>query len=355
MPDDLVPGSPAQDDTERERVLSAGVSRLAAGEPVGVPTETVYGLAADALNADAVRRIFELKGRPATNPLSCLVANAEMGRRWLAAHWPTAADALADAFWPGPLTIVLPRQHGIPDIVTAGQATIGIRVPDQDLTLEVITRFGRPVAAPSANRSGDASPITAEDVHRAFADNPDLLVLDGGRCKGGVESTVVRIEPDDEAGAEEHRSRVTVLRPGMLSTEQLNDALGETGRVVSNTARSSASTAPASVVSSNRIFWFERHDWSRVQAELTADDTVVAIAHHPDPAGIAASQVKLLPGDHAACAREFYATFHAASAGGGRVFIERPDESAHHDGAWAAIRDRIERLASPWATQTSSG
>lgn len=365
-------------DAEAADRVAEAVRRLAAGEPVGVPTETVYGLAADAMNPSAVQRIFDLKGRPSSNPLSCLVESAAMGRRWLAASWPPAADALAAAFWPGPLTIVLPRQGGIPDIVTAGQDTIGIRVPDQPLTLAVLRRLGRPLAAPSANRSGDASPVTADDVHRAFADHPDLLVLDGGRCRGGVESTVVRIEVPPANGDGEATTVVRILRPGMLSESVLQRALGASGVVVGPTTGphgnrpgpGASTTAEAAAVDTSRgmgaagptastsggvaggaaceVLWFTRDQWSMLRSELTADDIVLVIGSHPEPAGIAAARVIPLPDDDVACGREFYAAFHAARAESRRVFLEWPMESTYREGTWPALRFRIGRLGRAW-------
>ena len=170
--------------------IGAAARILAAGGLVAFPTETVYGLGADATNAAAVARLYAAKGRPAFNPLIAHVADAAAARRL--AVFDAAADALARAFWPGPLTLVLPKAPGCPvaELATAGLDTIGVRVPAHGIAHALITTFGRPVVAPSANRSGHVSPTTADHVMADLADRIDL-VLDGGPTSVGVESTIV--------------------------------------------------------------------------------------------------------------------------------------------------------------------
>ncbi len=188
---------------------------LARGGLVAFATETVYGLGADATNAIAVARIFEVKGRPRFDPLIVHAGSAEQAAR-CAATWPDAAAQLASRFWPGPLTLVLPRRPGvIPDIVTAGLRTVAIRVPDHPLATALLKRARVPVAAPSANRFGAVSPTTAEHVRESLGSEVDL-VLDGGPCRCGVESTIVSLAGENP----------TLLRPGALALEEIEAVIG---------------------------------------------------------------------------------------------------------------------------------
>ncbi|MEO1128210.1 MAG: L-threonylcarbamoyladenylate synthase, partial [Planctomycetota bacterium] len=191
--------------TDGERDLA--VRTLRAGDVVAFPTETVYGLGADARNADAVRRVFALKGRPSNNPLIVHVADIEMART-VVRTWTPHAMELATRHWPGPLTLVLERTDGIPDVVTGGGSTVAVRCPDHPAALELLRAFGGPLVAPSANLSGTISPTTAAHVRAAFE---DVLVLDGGPCRAGIESTVVSLID----------APPRVLRPGALPPEQL--------------------------------------------------------------------------------------------------------------------------------------
>src|SRR5580704_14132147 len=184
--------------------LEQAASLIREGKLAAFPTETVYGLGANALDAAAVAKIFELKGRPSTSPLIVHVSSIAMARK-IATEWPREADELAQRYWPGPLTLVLRKSPGIPDIVAAGLPTVGIRVPSHPLALQLIEAAGVPIAAPSANRFMGLSPTTAEHVIEAFGD--DVPVLDGGACPLGIESTVVSIAD----------GKVTLLRPGMIS------------------------------------------------------------------------------------------------------------------------------------------
>ncbi len=208
----------AKSTTERLDADNAGVSRAAAilraGGLVALPTETVYGLGADAGNDLAVARVFEAKGRPRFNPLIVHVASAEAARR--IAGFNVDADNLADAFWPGPLTLVLPLVPGagIAPLVTAGLDTVAIRVPSQPLAQALLAAFGRPVAAPSANRSGRLSPTSAEHVLDGLGGRIEA-VLDGGPCPVGIESTIVGLVDAPR-----------ILRPGGLPAEIIEECLG---------------------------------------------------------------------------------------------------------------------------------
>lgn len=216
--------------TEKLIADAAGLDRaielLAAGKQVAIPTETVYGLAANAFDATATAGIFAAKERPSFDPLivhvprswqSCahlieadILAPAGMGPRR-----QTVVDALIQAFWPGPLTIVAPKSSSIPDVVTSGLDTVGVRMPDHPVTQVLLQRLGKPLAAPSANRFGRISPTTADHVI-AELDGRIAAVLDGGRCPVGLESTIVEVAPD---------GTITVLRPGGVSVESLQDAM----------------------------------------------------------------------------------------------------------------------------------
>ncbi len=184
--------------------LERAAQTIRDGGVVAFPTETVYGLGANALDAAAVRRIFELKGRPSTSPLIVHVDSIEMARS-LVTDWPARAGELAARYWPGPLTMVLPKRAIVPDEITAGLPTVGIRIPAHPVALKLIRAAGVPIAAPSANRFTELSATTAEHVRAAFGDS--ILVLDGGPTNIGIESTVISL-----AGPEP-----VLLRPGMIA------------------------------------------------------------------------------------------------------------------------------------------
>ena len=184
------------------------------GGLVAVPTETVYGLAANGLDAAAVARIYELKGRPAVKPLSLLVSGI-CGAELVCGEIPEPAQKLAAAFWPGPLTLVLKKNNAVPEIVTAGGDTVGVRCPDHPKTLELLRLAGVPLAAPSANTSGMESPKDADGVLNCFGGKIDC-VIDGGRCALGVESTVVDLSGDE----------YKILRRGALPESEIRRALG---------------------------------------------------------------------------------------------------------------------------------
>ena len=204
--------------------VGAAVEVLRRGGLVAFPTETVYGLGADAANPGAVARIFAVKGRPRNHPVIVHVAEAAAIKDW-AAEIPADTWKLAEAFWPGPLTLILARSAAVPDAVTGGAATVGLRVPNQPLALELLEAFGGGVAAPSANRFGRVSPTTAAHVRADLGSDVDLI-LDGGPCAIGVESTIVDLS----------QGRPRVLRLGGLSVEELSDSLGHGVEVTAGAA-----------------------------------------------------------------------------------------------------------------------
>ncbi|MBM4023484.1 MAG: threonylcarbamoyl-AMP synthase, partial [Planctomycetes bacterium] len=197
-----------------EAALDRAAAVLRGGGLVAIPTETVYGLAADALDAEAVAGIFRAKGRPVSNPLIVHVADVAMARS-LAAAWPAAAERIATALWPGPVTVVVPKAARIPDAVTAGGPTVALRCPAQPLTRRLIERAGIPLAAPSANRSERVSPTTAHHVLESLGAKVGLI-LDAGACDRGIESTVVDCTTTPPR----------ILRPGPLTRRHLEAAVG---------------------------------------------------------------------------------------------------------------------------------
>lgn len=200
--------------SDREEDLRAAAHLLRDGALVAIPTETVYGLAADARNAEAVASIFTAKGRPADNPLIVHIASLnELDR--LAAEVPPVARALAEAYWPGPLTMIFRKQDDVPDAVTAGLSTVAVRMPSHPVARRLIELSGCSLAAPSANRSGSPSPTDARRVAEDM-DGRIAAIVDGGACQVGVESTVVSV----------HGDRVRLLRPGAVTVEMLQAVCG---------------------------------------------------------------------------------------------------------------------------------
>lgn len=299
------------------------VELLRRGEVVALPTETVYGLAANALNPDAVGRIYELKGRPAFNPIIVHVSGIDMARTCVR-EWTALAQKLAAGFWPGPLTLVLPRSDRIPDIVTAGGATVGIRWPNHPLMNEVIRRCGFPLAAPSANRSTEISPTTAEHVRKSFGAALSLIV-DGGPSHVGIESTVLDLSV--------HPPRI--LRPGMIHAESL---LGVTGVLSSGESGAGPLKSPGLLLKhySPKAKLIIR-EWEELEVQ---SDDVHVIAHTKIPLR---GNVTVIPHDPEAYARALYAELHRCDEAGARLIIV---EAVPSTPEWHPIRDRLNRAAS---------
>jgi L-threonylcarbamoyladenylate synthase len=290
---------------------------LRAGGVVAFPTETVYGLGADATNSDAVLRIYETKGRPRFNPLIVHLADLSMAQRY--AQFSPLAERLAQ-FWPGPLTLVLPRrpEAGLSDIVTAGLDSVGVRVPNHPLALELIRAAGLPLAAPSANRSGKLSPTTAEQVRRAFGG--EVPVLDGGPCQAGVESTILAVEGET----------MTQLRAGALAREDIERAIG---RPVMVAAEGSAVAAPGMLASH-----YAPNAALRLNAKR-AEAGEVFLAF-----GAGEGTLNLSPGgDLHEAARNLFAMLHELDAMAGRIAVA----PIPHTGLGEAINDRLKRAAAP--------
>jgi L-threonylcarbamoyladenylate synthase len=325
--------------------LAAAVAVLRRGGLVAFPTETVYGLGADAGNPEAVERIFAVKGRPRTHPVIVHLAEAVAIKEW-AADVPPDAWVLAEAFWPGPLTLILPRAAHVPGAVTGGAGTVGLRVPAQPLALELLEAFGGGVAAPSANRFGRVSPTTAAHVRADLGADVDL-VLDGGPCSVGVESTIVDLS----------RGVPRVLRLGGLSVEALSEALGhqvEVTAVALGQARD-ASNAPAvdAVAAPGTL---SSHYAPEARVEVLAADAVAARAGEllaeGRKVGLLAPQridglpagIEALPpaGGAQAYAQCLYQRLREADRRGLDVLLAVPPPEA---GIGAAIADRLRRAA----------
>jgi L-threonylcarbamoyladenylate synthase len=311
--------------TEQELDRAAAILRH--GGLVALPTETVYGLGANALDPAAVQRIFEVKGRPQTSPLIVHVASIEMARS-LAAQWPIEANVLAGRYWPGPLTIVVRKRAVVPDIVTAGLDTVGLRMPSHPVALAVIRRAQLPVAAPSANRFTELSPTTAEHVRTALGDAVDLI-LDGGPCPIGIESTVLSLAGEQPL----------LLRPGMISREEI-EALLERPVACLDPLTATADGPQASPG------LFPKHYSPRTPTRIVSGPQELppgrgAYLWRGTPAAEAAMTMPM-PAAPADYARVLYHALHQADqAGLDWIAIEKLPDSPE----WAGIRDRIQRAA----------
>jgi L-threonylcarbamoyladenylate synthase len=302
--------------------LLRAAALIRSGELVAFPTETVYGLGANALDTAAVEKIYAAKGRPSGSPLIVHVDSIEMARG-LVRDWPENAEKLARRFWPGPLTLVLPKQQHVPDRLTAGLDTVGIRVPSNTIALALIREAGVPIAAPSANRFTELSPTTAQHVRETLGDRV-AMVLDGGRTTVGIESTVLSLAGPD----------AILLRPGMVSQADIEAVIGPVS--VARSADVAAHPAPG---------MHPRHYSPRTPLVLVDDGVLPA-----DGRGIylwfqqladAARCVKM-PDDPRAYAAILYEKLHEADAEHlDWIAVETPPP----DPSWSAIRDRLERAA----------
>jgi L-threonylcarbamoyladenylate synthase len=217
--------------------LSPALAALAAGKLAAIPTETVYGLAADALDAKAVLAIFQRKERPTFDPL--IVHIHDISQAEMLAEVSTEARNVMEHFWPGPLTLVLPRRPIVPDLVSSGLPTVALRMPAHPLALELLRRLGRPLAAPSANRFGRISPTCADHVREQFPEG-DFPILDGGPCQVGVESTVFALQP-----------QALILRPGAITAEMLEGVIGRPVRLAQREERSASILASPGLLASH--------------------------------------------------------------------------------------------------------
>jgi L-threonylcarbamoyladenylate synthase len=309
---------------------------FAAGRLIAIPTETVYGLAAPINRPDLIERIFELKGRPASNPLIVHVASIDQARGCVA-QWPRLADHLAHEFWPGPLTLVLPRSSLISDRVTAGQPTVALRMPEHPLALALIKALDCPVVAPSANRFTRLSPTAAADVAEAF-DEQAVLVLDGGRCRIGIESSIVALD--------ESSKRVRLLRPGQIDRATIERSLLPGWQLVGpdDERGNDGARAPGNM---------------RIHYRPSKPLRVTVVSGAPESARL---KVRLR-GDPTTClvelddqadkaARSLYASLRDADRRPG-VYIDIVIPAAWQDAvAWEGVLNRLKKAASSWRNFT---
>lgn len=327
--------------THTAALFAAAVRRAAellrAGEIVALPTETVYGLAANALDSDAVARVFAAKGRPAHNPIIVHVASHAMADVCTRA-WPPQAKRLADGFWPGPLTLILPKADRIPNIVTAGGPTVGLRWPAHPFMQAVIRECGFPLAAPSANTSNQLSPTSAAHVARSLGRRVPLIV-DGGQCQVGIESTVVDLTV----------APPQLLRPGMIHLEALAAVLGTVTTVPgpgNAGPHRSPGQLPQHYAPRARLLVLNWKNEAELTARLRAVGTEPArawiVAHSNVPGGAGFGGVSVIPHDAEAFARALYAELHRGDdAGFGTIVVEQPPAEPE----WQGIADRLHRAA----------
>lgn len=307
--------------TDEPKSVAEAAALLRAGQLCAFPTETVYGLGADATDADAVLSIYETKGRPRFNPLIIHCADLAMAET-LAEFSPLARRVAS--LWPGSLTLVLPARpgNGLADVATAGLDSVAIRIPDHPLALQLIAAVGRPLAAPSANPSGRLSPTTAEQVRRGFAGR--VPVLDGGPCQAGVESTIIRVEGE----------RLVQLRAGAVAREEIERRLGV---AVALAEKHAAVTAPGMLVSH-----YAPNALLRLNAEPREGEAYLAFGN---AAAFAGPMRNLSPaGDLHEAARNLFSMLHELDAAGASMIAVAPIPD---EGLGEAINDRLQRAAAP--------
>ncbi len=325
MVTNVVPATPAS--------IEAAADALARGRLVAFPTETVYGLGADAANADAVRAIYAAKGRPPDHPLIVHLPDASHLDAW-ARRVPDGARALATAFWPGPLTLILPRHARVGDAVTGGDDNVGLRVPAHPVARALLAAFarrgGHGVAAPSANRYGHVSPTTAQHVADDLRDRV-ATILDGGPCEVGIESTIVAFDGD----------RPILMRPGGVGVDALARVLGRAPDAPGDDAPRASGTHASHYAPRAAAFLVDAHALVAELARLEERDEVVGVlartVRRPDD--FAGAWIDA-PADVDGYARELYASLRSLDAAHpDAILVEAPPDGA----AWLAVRDRLAR------------
>ena len=309
--------------------IAQAVHILQAGGLVAFPTETVYGVGANGLDADAVARIFAAKGRPARNPIILHIANLADAKKLVSA-WPPLAQTLAEKFWPGPLTLVLPKAACVPDLVTAGGLTVALRMPAHPAALALLRACNLPLAAPSANRSTELSPTLPEHVLHGLADRIDLL-LDGGPTTGGLESTVLDLTTDPPR----------LLRPGLVTIAMLEAVAGAIDRSPHAPHEDDVARSPGQM---------RRHYAPKTPLEIAGHVRVKELCDqglrvgwltHEDEGETSALRI-VLPSDAAGYSAQLYAALHRFDdAGLDRIVVETPPTGDD----WLAVHDRLRRAA----------
>jgi len=307
-----------------EEQIRHAAGLLRARSLVAFPTETVYGLGANALDPLAVARIFEAKGRPNSSPVIVHISDIEMVGE-VASEWPERARRLAERFWPGPLTLVVPKQPGVPDIVTAGLMTVGVRMPAHPVALALIRAAQVPVAAPSANRFTQLSPTTAEHVRQGMGNRVDYI-LDGGPCTVGIESTVLSLADGVP----------TLLRPGGISALQIEELIGPIARV----AEQDDGPHPAPGMHARhyspgtRLLLVDGGDVPRNGAGAYLQLRLVPRT--------SVRKVVMMPADAVGYAARLYQVLHGLDADGyDWIAVDTPEPGEE----WEAVLDRLRRAA----------
>jgi L-threonylcarbamoyladenylate synthase len=315
-----------------ESVLAEAVAVLRGGGIVAMPTETVYGLGADAANPAALKQVFALKGRPADHPLIVHVGDADQVARW-AREVPDVVGDLVARFWPGPLTIVLRKQPDVPDLVTGGQDTVAVRMPNHPVALTLLRAFGGGIAAPSANRFGRISPTTADHVREEFGPHCPL-VLDGGPSDVGLESTILSLADETPC----------ILRPGGISADDLAKILGappRSGGDATPKPRVPGSTEAHYAPLTALVALSRDTVWDTAAARARQGDRVAVISLGAPPPGVDARvAVTALSDVPAEYGHRFYATLRDLDREGfACIYVEAPPEKT----PWIAVRDRLRR------------
>ena len=304
--------------------LAYAAALLRDGRLIAFPTETVYGLGANALDAAAVERIYQAKGRPHSSPIIVHVSDLEMAME-VVATWPDAARRLAEKFWPGPLTLVLPKTRAVPELVTAGLATVGVRMPAHPVALALIQAAHVPIAAPSANRFTQLSPTSAEHVRESLGDCVDYI-LDGGHCNVGIESTVLSLA----------EAKPVLYRPGGISRQQIEEIIGAVA-VASNKpgqAHASPGLHPRHYSPRTRLLLVEHGD-----VPEQGSGAYVQLTHTPRRAVI---EIVTLPNDATEYASRLYNILHTLdSRGYDWIALDTPPGTPE----WEAVLDRLRRAA----------
>jgi L-threonylcarbamoyladenylate synthase len=307
--------------------IRKAASILRDGGVVAFPTETVYGLGCDTFNERAALEVYRIKRRPASNPLIAHVLDVHMAKR-VVIGWDVRCQKLAEAFWPGPLTLVLPRRAEVAPSSIGGRSTVAVRSPSHPVARQLLEAVGAPISAPSANRSGRISPTKAEHVMAELADEPDLLILDGGSCTVGLESTVLDLS----------RARPMVLRPGSITKDMLKPVIGD----VAEPLYAGQGASPGTSL---------RHYAPRTRAELVERSAIERrLSSCPEPVAVLAFSAEDVPAPHVAivmpsdpkqyAAKLYEALREADGLDRSLILVERPADTG---GVWEAVHDRLRR------------
>jgi L-threonylcarbamoyladenylate synthase len=313
--------------------IERAVALLRAGELVAFPTETVYGLGADARDPVAIGKIYALKRRPAGHPLIVHLAGVAALAEW-AATVPEAARRLVARFWPGPLTVILPRAAGVSDALTGGQDSIGLRVPAHPVARRLLEAFGGGVAAPSANRYGRVSPTSAADVREEFGREAPF-VLEGGDCSVGLESTIVSLVGEP-----------LLVRPGGIAVPELEALVGPLRRAAAGEGPRAPGTTRAHYAPATRLAVV-----APAALGASAGSGSVVLARRPQPAGFVGALWLTAPAEPTAYAHDLYANLRRLDRAGAAAIIV---EAVPDGPAWEAVRDRLGRAAAACGAEDSA-